>query len=236
MLATLSFGTWLKRERKKRRLSQAELGKLVAYSGEHIRKIEAGLRRCGQSQAELMAAAFDVPLECRGTFHSWATGKGTVDDETLLSLIAAFSDQNASPGNGLRPTAGQAYSGSLGCQGDQCNGLDPEMTGCADTSLTVEQLAIKDVARGKTVGTVELRFSRSCQTNWARLTRDCDEGRHLRAYLRDADGNIIDSTIVEAETSAIYVYTSMWYAPTGVVAVRACGVIEGCDEVCTNLY
>jgi hypothetical protein len=38
------------------------------------------------------------------------------------------------------------------------------------------------------------------------------------------------------ESRATGIYGEMWYAPTGEVYVRACGVIEDSEEVCTNLH
>jgi Protein of unknown function (DUF2690) len=46
---------------------------------------------------------------------------------------------------------------------------DPIHTGCADDAETVGQTAIHD-SRGNQLGYVELRWSPSCQTNWARVT------------------------------------------------------------------
>jgi len=119
---------------------------------------------------------------------------------------------------------------------DGCNGQDPEISGCAKGSVTVDGNEIIDRAGRAVIGTVELRYSRACQTNWARVTRLCRDGRHLHAYLRDEAGNIIEATQAEAESPRVAVYGPMWYAPTGKVRVQACGVIDGCDEVCTGLH
>ncbi|MEV8515359.1 DUF2690 domain-containing protein [Dactylosporangium sp. NPDC051484] len=54
---------------------------------------------------------------------------------------------------------------TVGCWGDYCSGRDPEETGCSADGVTV--------ASGPMWGTfntyVELRWSPTCKTNWARL-------------------------------------------------------------------
>lgn len=122
------------------------------------------------------------------------------------------------------------------CWGDDCSGLDPEISGCARGSVTVDGRDIIDPATEAVVGTVELRYSQACQTNWVRITRLCRDGRWLRAYLRDEEGNVLTSTSVEVDASAVYGYGSMWFAPTSKIAMQACGIVEGYDEVCTSLH
>lgn len=122
------------------------------------------------------------------------------------------------------------------CWEGGCNGQDPEISGCAKGSVTVDGSEILDPTTGAVAGTVELRYSRSCQTNWARVARLSRDGRRLQTYLRDEIGNVIDATQAKAESPRVIVYGPMWYAPTGKVRVQACGVIDGCDEVCTSLH
>ncbi len=50
------------------------------------------------------------------------------------------------------------------CSGYGCDHLDPVATGCSAGSTTVTSAAIGGV------GTVELRWSPTCQTNWSRVT------------------------------------------------------------------
>ena len=64
-------------------------------------------------------------------------------------------------GIGLVGTAAPA-SAAVSCYGDYCSGKDPQQTGCAADSYTT---AYKDLA-GKRL---ELRWSPTCRTNWARL-------------------------------------------------------------------
>ncbi len=69
-----SFGHWLKKERKNRQLTQAQMGEQVSYSAEHIRKVEADERRFGAAQARLLAEVLDIPLPDHDAFIAWARG------------------------------------------------------------------------------------------------------------------------------------------------------------------
>jgi len=122
------------------------------------------------------------------------------------------------------------------CLGDACSGQDPEISGCARGSVTVDGRDIVDPITNAVVGTVELRYSQACQTNWVRITRLCREGRVMQACLRDEVGNAISATTVEVDAAAVYGYGSMWFAPTGKIAVQACGLIDGYLEECTSLH
>jgi len=74
---------------------------------------------------------------------------------SLVGLVATFL-----------LTAGLAVSaapaGAVGCYGDYCSGQDPQATGCADDAQTV---AWYDAQGAR----LELRWSPTCQTNWARF-------------------------------------------------------------------
>jgi hypothetical protein len=54
------------------------------------------------------------------------------------------------------------------CSGYGCDYQDPVATGCSSGAYTVTSAAI--TYQGVTYGTVELRWSPTCQTNWARTT------------------------------------------------------------------
>lgn len=56
-----------------------------------------------------------------------------------------------------------ALPGGVTCYGDYCSGQDPVTTGCAADAVTVEAVQLDDGA-----GRLELRWSATCQTEWAR--------------------------------------------------------------------
>ena len=70
----VSFGHWLKQQRKARDLSQAELAKLVGCATITIRKIEAGELRPSRQVAERMADHLTLAQAERADFISWARG------------------------------------------------------------------------------------------------------------------------------------------------------------------
>lgn len=121
------------------------------------------------------------------------------------------------------------------CSGDECSGLDPEEAGCAEGSLTIDGADIVDPVTGELVALVELRFSRICQTNWVRITRFARAQLRMEAYLRDADGAILEETRVVVPRDQVYGYGGMWYAPKGRL-LQACGIVEGMEEVRARLH
>ena len=135
------------------------------------------------------------------------------------------------------PTSLRDSSGVLGsppCADTLCNGLDPGVTGCAVRTGTPDRVEVRD-DRGATVGWVELRWSELCQTNWSRLENlTGDASLALRAYLRDEAGAVLEATTVLESSRGIY--SNMWFAPTGKIRVKACGVIGEYEEVCTGLH
>lgn len=235
-----SFGAWLRAERRARGLTQRQLGIKIAYSDEHhVRKVEAGRRRLGAEQAGLLAEAWGIPHEERSAFIEWARG-GPMPERLILAPSSAQPPAGEYPGDDRGPEQRRwvlvlLEPGSplgVSCAGEGCNGQDPGASGCSGRAGSAETAEITD-RRGQVMGWVELRWSEVCQTNWARVENTSGRPNlHLRTYLRDAAGDVIAETVRESRATGIY--GRMWYAPTGVTAVSACAVIEGCDEVCTN--
>jgi hypothetical protein len=107
---------------------------------------------------------------------------------------------------------------AAGCSGMSCDGQDPVQTGCVNGAYTVASDYIYE--SGVVIGRVDLRYSPTCKTNWARtisyigpetidavITRD-DVGEHFNEYL----GNVSN------------VYTDMIYAPSPICA-QGLGII-----------
>lgn len=57
---------------------------------------------------------------------------------------------------------------AAGCYASSCNGDDPVQTGCSVNAVTVGQGPVVDWTTGKQIGTVQLRWSKTCQANWGR--------------------------------------------------------------------
>ena len=58
-----AFGSWLRERRLARRLTQAELSRLLAYEVSYVRKVEWGTRRPSQAFLARIAQVFDLPPE-----------------------------------------------------------------------------------------------------------------------------------------------------------------------------
>ena len=82
---------------------------------------------------------------------------------TLLLLLCGFCFQGAAHAN-----ASRQMHFSVTCGGDGCDGLDPIATGCVNDAYTARVAYIQD-PQGNTIGEVDLRFSPTCGTNWARV-------------------------------------------------------------------
>ncbi|WP_370251720.1 DUF2690 domain-containing protein [Streptomyces sp. V4I8] len=52
---------------------------------------------------------------------------------------------------------------AAGCYSAACRGLDPDQAGCSTDAYTVTQI---NTSRGN----IQLRYSPSCRSNWARMT------------------------------------------------------------------
>jgi hypothetical protein len=80
-------------------------------------------------------------------------------------LTLAFQLHNSSPAFAASCNSSKAFT-SLGI----CGGGNPLTTGCFHdaTTLPMSVYPISD-ARNKKLGTIELRFSKACQTAWARV-------------------------------------------------------------------
>ncbi|HLG63874.1 MAG TPA: DUF2690 domain-containing protein [Ktedonosporobacter sp.] len=66
----------------------------------------------------------------------------------------------------LAPTT--AFQPAVTCSGNGCTGRDPVQTGCSATASTVLSGGIFN-GSGQRIGTINLRFSSACGTNWAQV-------------------------------------------------------------------
>jgi len=74
----------------------------------------------------------------------------------LGSTVTAAGAAGAAQASTVRP--------SVSCYGDYCSGLDPQTSGCSADGKTVAYMY-----DGVSGVTLELRWSPTCQTNWARV-------------------------------------------------------------------
>lgn len=127
-------------------------------------------------------------------------------------------------------TGGTAFAASkhsfrplVSCSGNGCNGQDPQGTGCSSGGQSVPNGQVNSVfdQDGVLLFTLELRWSPTCQTNWARINNS--NGAQLQATItRTSDGlQYCFPQLCGATSGATGVqWTPMVFAPT--VVARAC--------------
>lgn len=65
-------------------------------------------------------------------------------------------------GSGVAVIATAVPASAVSCWGNYCSGLDPQATGCANGATTLSSVDLG-------YGSLNLRWSPTCQTEWARL-------------------------------------------------------------------
>jgi hypothetical protein len=105
------------------------------------------------------------------------------------------------------------------CSGNGCNGLDPVNTGCSATASTILTAPIKWGTQ--TVGTVNLRFSSACQTNWAQVVSSIGPAQFNAEVERDngVDGPLLGYCVGVSDfcgqngvVGSTFAYTDMVWA------------------------
>lgn len=131
----------------------------------------------------------------------------------------------------------QPANADVGCWGDYCSGMDPVATGCASDAETVAWLDLSGAR-------LELRWSPTCKTNWARwvqypegirsdlpvqLAAIQDTGYTQAVnYAIDGSSDGPSSTTSEPEGTIVTSWTPMIYSP--VHAVRAVANVQCGDQ------
>lgn len=106
------------------------------------------------------------------------------------------------------------------CSGSGCNGDDPHDSGCDLDAVT---LATRSFSNGK----LELRYSNTCKTKWAKVTRN-DGKKYSTAWIEKTDGGLRNETWDGVNWN--YMWSWQWYTPG--VSVRACSQITSCSGPC----
>lgn len=134
----------------------------------------------------------------------------------LVTLGATALPTHAAPS---RPAAG--------CSGSGCNGQDPIAMGCANDAYTARSQAL--YRAGEQIGTVEMRWSPSCQTNWARASFIYGATNPtVELWTPNVNGSKVQSYTYTGTTYSVY--GNMYYAPG--VWVSAC--VADFHDQCTQ--
>jgi hypothetical protein len=97
------------------------------------------------------------------------------------------------------------------CYGDYCSGVDPEASGCSADAYTVASARIAG-----TYAYVELRWSPTCKTNWARTTWHNEFTSSALRAVQCATGY----TQGYSSTNGSYWWSRMIYSPSLGVSAR----------------
>ncbi|MFF5233264.1 DUF2690 domain-containing protein [Dactylosporangium sp. NPDC000521] len=129
---------------------------------------------------------------------------------TLLSACIVAAGVLAHAG----PAVAVPGERSVSCWGDWCSGQDPERTGCAVGASTVASAGIP-WSNGLTI---ELRWSPTCQTNWARVNYGAYT--YVRAIQRSTG-----YTQGASSNNGVYWWSAMIYSPDKCVYASTAGPV-----------
>lgn len=124
----------------------------------------------------LAAAALPALLWTAGSAYADDSPGGPGNNPTPIGPIPLATSPGVSGG-------GQQSGGF--CQGDGCTGQKPELTGCDRDARTIRTGAVVSRDTGRQVGTIELRWSPRCQTDWARVTSGIGTANLAATVTRD---------------------------------------------------
>ncbi len=128
----------------------------------------------------------------------------------LVALIGMMALAGVSPA--AASTTLRSYP-LVTCSAKGCNGKNPQVTGCAADARTVQTAVLRTAF-------VQLRFSRTCGTNWGRVISRVGLA-HLFVRIDRIDGLSFFGSI----STGVLVFSPMVFAP--VVKARACGTVKG---------
>ncbi len=79
----------------------------------------------------------------------------------LLATVLAVGTMTLAP-------AMAAPASAATCSGNGCNGQDPQASGCSGNAITLSSARLR-TPQGSDVGSIEMRYSRTCATQWIRV-------------------------------------------------------------------
>lgn len=138
-----------------------------------------------------MGSRFDL-RRVRGRIGAGLTAVGLLSITTMLG-----SSVDASAMTGTTP--------AVGCWGDYCSGQDPHGTGCDADARTLAS----DYSYG-TPYAVELRWSPTCKTEWARVSAHAWPGGDSLGVVQPSTGY----SQGYSSRNSDYVWSRMIYSPT----------------------
>ena len=97
--------------------------------------------------------------------------------------------------------------GAASAQAATYDNVDPSSTSCANSASTVSSASIK-TSSGQTLGQVELRYSSTCRTVWARVSgggyKAAEAAGPTGKIVRNSDGKVLYLTHCNSDHSSCY--------------------------------
>jgi Protein of unknown function (DUF2690) len=146
---------------------------------------------------QIMRGSLTVRAFCR-------TGAVAVLGVALAALASVFISPvgaNAAPASSAAASVGPLAT----CSGSGCDHKDPHATGCDANAVTVD-------SRNSSAGLFELRFSRTCSTNWVRVGNLRSGVSTLSFHVIDIDRNVADDFTVHNPAAGSH-FGNMVYSP-----------------------
>lgn len=136
-----------------------------------------------------------------------------------LESFGCGRDTTIEPVDLYQQTSAETQSLLPSCSGTGCNGLDPYKTSCRKDAKTVAKIYGQGVK-------LELRWSPSCQSNWARATAEKSVA-HI-VYVQAPAWPWSGRSETQDTGEGLVRWSNMWYAPGS--------KIQACWEPCFECY
>ena len=143
----------------------------------------------------------DTKLSRRRRRSTWMLMATVAFPGLLLGMGVVTAGPAGATALGTAPRVAAA-----GCYGDYCSGKDPHAMGCDNDAYDLASVAIPS-----TQAYVELRWSPSCKTEWARVPAGW--GAYFPSQLRAVQPSTGYAQIGIVNSNAIYSWTRQIYSP-----------------------
>ena len=145
--------------------------------------------------------------------------------------LTSRSPRTATAAGVLASVAAALMVAAPAAQAAPYDGTDPIATGCANGAITIGTRPIKSPQA--TFGTMEVRYSPSCQTNWIRanLNNSYENVTVTKWIDRPAQGNLAQAGSVDTDLAAVSSYGKQVYAPGATCVVASVDLSAGGNGV-----
>lgn len=162
--------------------------------------------------------AVDTSQLCGGKLPHPCWRKGRVRLRAVLLIVGVLACVcGIVPGRALAASRHVARLQAPTCSQEQCNGTNPYATRCAGQGASyrvLDMAYLRDLRTGRTFGYVQLWFSATCQTNWARYVCLSDPTTCPTVFytVQALSGAAEEASNIAGVTRQLYLPTTKAYA------------------------